>query len=238
MSVTEQQALDVGHTLEEVKDRAQELGMTEEEVLGRWERMAVPLTPADHLAVANRLLDLGEGQGLTAFHEEPGADKSYVFVGREGSSRVSTKQFLEFRYSQPAILGATGVIVKDLKLKQWRQVGRSLLLAKVMIDLGDEVTPRGQGRAMLRAYLDAKPPVDDRETASISEHPYVDAAGTHVFASGFRRWALHNQGDKLTRPDLAHLLRAAGCTPGKRHVATDRGRSTRQIWTAPEGLYD
>ena len=224
----------LGRGLEELVFEANDTGTTPEEVLADWERR-LTRTPADYLSDANDAIGLQGDDVLTGFLEEEADDVTYVFVGPKGSGRVTAKQLQEFRYCQSAIMLAIRAPVPWMKQAKWnRQVVGMLMRARTPVDLGDEATPAGRCRSYLQAYLEARPPVEDREEAWTMSHPYTEGGRLYVFGSAFRQWIFTGRSEKLSGPDFGRLMRAGGSEPGRTHVTGDSGRTSVSTWSVPD----
>lgn len=104
-------------------------------------------------------------------------------------------------------------------------------------DVGDDATDAGWTQAMLRDYLEQRPPASDVTDAAASEYPFIDTDGrTTLFAPAFRRWLRLTHMENLTPGDCGRRLRAVGCEPGKVNTGTGPDRTTRSVWRLPAGV--
>lgn len=111
----------------------------------------------DALMAASAVIGLPLDNPLRGFVEEVVEDgdepPEYVFIGAVGRSRVTAKQLAEFRYCDPAITSATGVVVDHLKPAEWRKARRLLMAAKTHETLGPEAGVTGTARTRLLHLL-------------------------------------------------------------------------------------
>lgn len=128
------------------------------------------------------------------------------------------------------------VQIDRFKQPGWDRITEAILRVLEDQDVGLEATDRGEVSAWLSRYLTAKPAQSSVDEAALTEYPYKDGAGLHIFGNSFRRWLFNAEGEKITAKDLGKRLRSFGATPGKVNITTDDARTTRSIWTLPEEL--
>lgn len=212
---------------------------------------------ADLLGHVNGPLGLGfTGKGLTQFLEEvvdDGGDEppEYVFVGKNGSGRVTAKQFTEFRYCDPAIAAATGEVVDQVKPTEWRRIRRALLAAKTVQKLGAEAGVTGTVRDRLvselrtyRGYYD-EPGTDLNAAETKAHRKHIEeglSVGYPVHLDG-RVWfsveamldRLDRQRVRYVRRELMRGLLALGCREKRvEYYATgDGSRTSRTLYAVP-----
>lgn len=197
-----------------------------------------PGTGRERLAEVNDQLGLTGGERLTAFQKERGEEGGYVFVGTAGYCRVTPKQLVEFRYAQPAIMEATGMLVASMTKAAWQRVVRMLLQAATPLDLGDEATPGGRGRSLLRAYLENRTPVEDRDEATLTKYPFVEGGRVHVFGVAMMMWLRTERFRVMSEVEFGRVMRAAECEPVRVHVTLEDGKRTKwSAWKVPADLY-
>ena len=135
-----------------------------------------------------------------------------------------------------SVVAATGHMVPRFKQAGWDRIAQAIFNSCEEQDIGLESTEAGQVYVWLSEYLMARPPTDDLEQAVLSEYPFKDERGTHIFGGSFRRWLWLSRGERVSNKDLGRMLRAFGCVPFKMNVTVDGSKSSRSAWTLPASV--
>lgn len=141
---------------------------------------------------------------------------------------------LEWRKFHASVAAATDHMIDRMKQPTWDRLAQAILHSCEHQDVGMESTEKGQVYVWLSEYLMARQPVTDQADAILTEYPFTDGSGTHIFGSAFRRWLWLARGEKVSNREIGKLLRLYGCTPLKINVTTETGaKTTRSAWTLP-----
>lgn len=134
------------------------------------------------------------------------------------------------------VAAETNILIGRFKAAAWDRLVQMIFEVCEEQDTGLESTEVGQVYLWLSEYLIARPPVEDRQQAFITEYPYRDDDGSvMVFGSSFRRWLWLNRGERPTQRELGRMLRMYGCMPHRLNVSVDGANNTRSVWRVPPG---
>jgi hypothetical protein len=133
-----------------------------------------------------------------------------------------------------SLAAATGTLIGRFKAHAWDRVAQAILDACEEQDVGLESTESGQVYVWISEYLMSRPPVEDAEQAVITEYPFRDERGVHIFGSSLKRWLWLARGERVSNRELGRMLRDYGCSPFKINVTVESQRTSRQAWTIPQ----
>jgi hypothetical protein len=157
---------------------------------------------------------------------------SYEVVTTLGSVTLSSHEVQRWTEWRRAIFDATGEVVAPLSGDRWTDVLDMVGRAERTVEVGEEATDEGLGRAWLSEYLLAKTPVDDVTEAAVTEYPFVHLDRVHIFGNALRRWLWVSRAEKVTPKRMGVVLRAAGCDDVDVRAKGWRGRA----WRVPQDV--
>lgn len=111
------------------------------------------------------------------------------------------------------------------KIPKWNVVVQAMLHAITSIDPGEETREDGKMRNWLRAYLQARRPVEDFHNANLVHHPFKKDGRVYIFQTHFRMWLSATNGEKLNQSEMGVMLRRFGCDAVRVGFSNDIKRS-------------
>lgn len=135
-----------------------------------------------------------------------------------------------------AIAAVSGQLIQRMKSDRWDPVAQAILQSVEELDLGADSSSEGVLREWLHEYLSQHKPSLEKEEAIGIREPFWDEAPPHgnvcLFLTEFRAWLAFHRDERLSRRQLATLLRSGGCSPKVVGYtrASDGHRSTVQVW--------
>lgn len=115
-----------------------------------------------------------------------------------------------------AVLNAARFYPRPIEKKEvpgWRDMVNNLLRIAEEVEAGDDATAEGEFRAILDAFLEARPPLDvpEGELVQITGNPFRRSGYVWFRILDFLQYArLHDRG--LNRRQVAQKLKTLGCT--------------------------
>lgn len=135
-----------------------------------------------------------------------------------------------------SIAAVSGQLIQRMKSDRWDPVAQAILQSVEELDLGADSSSEGVLREWLHEYLSQHKPSLDREEAIGIREPFWTDQPPHgdvcLFLTELRSWLAFHRDERMSRRQLATLLRSGGCAP--RVVSytreADGHRSTVQVW--------
>ena len=113
-----------------------------------------------------------------------------------------------------AIAAISGRLIPRFKAERWDPVAQAILNAVETLDLGADSSAEGLVLEWVTEYLTSHRPTEERGDAIQIREPFVDADGKGAFfLSQFKTWLAFHRDEKLSRRQLATMLRTAGLLP-------------------------
>ena len=138
-----------------------------------------------------------------------------------------------------AIAAISGRLIPRFKGDQWDPVAQAILNAVEEQDLGADSSAEGLVLEWVTEYLTSHRPSDERMDAIQIREPFIDPDGRAAFfLSQFKTWLSFHRDEKLTRRQLATMLRTAGLTPRTQSFrrAVDGMSSSVHVWSVTESI--
>jgi hypothetical protein len=132
------------------------------------------------------------------------------------------------------LAAAAGVMMPTFKNKEWERIAQALLDVCVEDDIGPEATERGQIEMWLDKYLYDFPPTEDIDDNGTDATWLGPDGSTYIQGPSFRSWVFRAFGDKMSPPQLGHLMRVIGAVPERRNIRVNGQITTRYLWRLPD----
>ena len=134
---------------------------------------------------------------------------------------------------QKCMAATCGKRLPDYKGAQWHIISQHLLDSCEEIDMGEEATPAGEMRAIIREYLPMNKPVLDINKAATRQMPFFKGGRLHVWASHIASWMTMTMRGRLDKSTLCRMLVQAGAEPVKIHVTIGAVRTSTSVYSLP-----
>jgi hypothetical protein len=113
-----------------------------------------------------------------------------------------------------AIAAISGRLIPRFKADRWDPVAQAILNAVEEQDLGADSSAEGLVTEWLTEYLTAHRPSEERVDAILIQQPFLDPSGVaSFFLSQFRQWLDFHRNEKMSRREIATMLRTSGLKP-------------------------
>jgi len=134
---------------------------------------------------------------------------------------------------QKCMAATCGKRLPDYKGAQWHVISQHLLDSCEEIDMGEEATPAGEMRSIMREYLPANKPIADVNKAAARQMPFFKNGRLHVWASHIATWMTMTMRGRLDKSTLCRMLVQAGGEPVKIHVVLGSVRTSTSVYSFP-----
>jgi hypothetical protein len=173
-----------------------------------------------------------EVTGVKRFVADPPVYQIITSVGAiKGPVNILTDQ----RMFKQSMAQATAVVTRLTTGKKWDERAQAMLLIAEDIDLGDEATDTGFGRALIVNYLASRPkPTKFTAGVAASGNPFTDEGHVWVITADLQKFIGLQERTRLTPQRLGVLLRAAGLIPFQRIFTVEEKRTSRSVWRLPD----
>jgi hypothetical protein len=136
-----------------------------------------------------------------------------------------------------AIAAISGRLIPRFKAERWDPVAQAILNAVETLDLGADSSAEGLVLEWVTEYLTSHRPTEERVDAIQIREPFVDADGKAAFfLSQFKTWLAFHRDEKLSRRQLATMLRTAGLQPRTQSYRrpADGAGSSVHVWSVTD----
>lgn len=169
-----------------------------------------------------------------------GDPPQYRLVLEEGTIHLGgVEAILQSAKFRASIAAVSGQLIGRFRPDRWDPIAQAILSSVEELDLGVDSSAEGIVGEWLHEYLNQNRPSADRDEAIAIRSPFVMADGSAAFfLQEFRQWLAFHRDERMSRRQLATLMRSAGCAP-KTVAYTREGdsqRSSVQAWVAPSSV--
>ena len=113
-----------------------------------------------------------------------------------------------------AIAAVSNQVIRRFRGEQWDPIAQAILNAVEEQDLGADSSAEGLVAEWLTEYLISHRPSEERVDAIQVQQPFIDPDGVAAFfLSQFKQWLGFHRDEKMSRKQIATMLRTAGLEP-------------------------
>lgn len=181
-------------------------GEANDTILERWEGTST--NPAIHLRFINDQCHIDPP--ITAVRRINTSPPLWELDGPLGTTRLTTNQLGEARYAKIKIAEITGRVPVLARGFKWDTVFQAFINAASNVEVADLGSDASLLAEWLGSYLEHAPIVASLDEAAPMRCPYANGDTVTVFSTSLRQHIEHVCRDKVTRQDLAVLMRTAG----------------------------
>lgn len=132
------------------------------------------------------------------------------------------------------LLDVTKTVVPRVKNAEWDKVAEAVIRSAVDVDMGPEPTLVGSVTGWLDDYLEAYPPLPEKdESAIVTRNPFMVGGHVCIFPKQFRDWLNRYDGEKMTTKELTMRLKIYGADPIKVNATVEGRPTSRSVWKLP-----
>ena len=161
----------------------------------------------------------------------------YRLILPEGSINLGgVNAILNPALFRSSIAAVSGKLIPRFKANRWDPLAQAILQSVEDQHLGADSSEEGVVKEWTNEYLGVHKPSVDRNDAIILKEPFLYQDTAVFFLASFRRWLYLERDERLSRVQVATMLRSAGVEPAVvAYTDTETGkRSTVNVWSLPK----
>jgi hypothetical protein len=161
----------------------------------------------------------------------------YRLILPEGSINLgSVNAILNPALFRSSIAAVSGKLIPRFKANRWDPLAQAILQSVEDQHLGADSSEEGVVKEWTNEYLGVHKPSIDRSDAIILKEPFLYQDTAVFFLASFRRWLYLERDERLSRVQVATMLRSANVEPAVvAYTDSETGkRSTVNVWSLPK----
>lgn len=159
----------------------------------------------------------------------------YEIVTPSGKHLIGGVSNLIYQNQLRTVLAdACGRIIPKFKSDKWDAISQGLLDAADRLSVGLENTTSGQVREWILTYLTKNSILRDWEEAYKTGCPFEKDGKIYLFLADLRKWLALDSREMTPAKTMGTMLRSFGCKSETLNFKTDKGQTSRYVWSLPD----